>query len=65
MLDAAHLPGRNWRFHNEATDGILLRVDLHRLLDRRLAKIENGYFLIKKSARVGEYAAYHRRRIPL
>jgi hypothetical protein len=63
VLDAAHLPGRNWRLHNEAADGILLRADLHRLLDRQLAKIESGRFLIAKSARVGEYAMYHRRPI--
>lgn len=63
VLDAAHLPGRNWRLHNKATDGVLLRSDLHRLLDRRLAKIENGRFLIEKRARVGEYATYHRCRI--
>lgn len=61
VLDAAHLPGRNWRFHNQAADGVLLRVDLHRLLDNRLAKIQNGRFLIKESARVGEYLAYHGR----
>ncbi len=34
LLDAAHLPDRNWREgHNDAADGILLRADLHRLLD--------------------------------
>ena len=60
VLDAAHLPGRDWRLHNNATDGVLLRSDLHRLLDHRLARIENGRFLIEKPARVGEYAMYHR-----
>jgi len=40
-LDAAHLPGASWRVgDNEATDGILLRADLHRLLDAGLLRIE-------------------------
>lgn len=29
-LDAAHLPGRDWRVANQASDGVLLRADLHR-----------------------------------
>jgi hypothetical protein len=59
VLDAAHLPGRNWRSHNEETDGILLRTDLHRLLDCGLAEIQEGRFHLKASARVGEYSMYH------
>jgi hypothetical protein len=39
VLEAAHLPGRDWRRHNLASDGILLRMDLHRLLDRGLLTI--------------------------
>ncbi|MBP0629920.1 HNH endonuclease signature motif containing protein [Cupriavidus sp. AcVe19-1a] len=36
-LDAAHLRGRDWRKgHNAATDGALLRKDLHALYDGRL-----------------------------
>ncbi|MCO4862858.1 HNH endonuclease [Cupriavidus sp. WGlv3] len=36
-LDAAHLRGRNWRLgHNDVTDGVLLRKDLHALYDCRL-----------------------------
>jgi hypothetical protein len=35
-LEAAHLLGRTWRAHNEASDGILLRRDLHTLYDRGL-----------------------------
>lgn len=61
VLDAAHLPGRDWRFHNQATDGVLLRSDLHRLLDSGLAAIGNGRFLIRKEARLGEYAQFHSR----
>ena len=42
-LDAAHLPGRDWRLgHNAADDAILLRADLHRLLDAGLAQIDGG-----------------------
>jgi hypothetical protein len=61
VLDAAHLPGRNWRENNEATDGILLRSDLHRLLDQGLAEIRGGKFIVHRQARIGEYAAYHGR----
>ena len=39
-LEAAHLLGRDWRQgHNEASDGILLRRDLHTLYDRGLLRI--------------------------
>lgn len=39
-LEAAHLLGRDWRKgHNRATDGILLRRDLHSLYDRGLLRI--------------------------
>lgn len=42
-LDAAHLEGRDWRQgHNSATDGILLRKDLHALYDRGLLRLANG-----------------------
>jgi hypothetical protein len=63
VLDAAHLPGRDWRIDNGASDGILIRADLHRLLDQGLARIENGRFLISVPARVGEYANYHNRTV--
>lgn len=59
VLDAAHLPGRNWRLHNEASDGILLRADLHRLLDRGLAEIQGDHFWLAPSARFGMYAEFH------
>lgn len=39
-LEAAHLLGRNWRQgNNSASDGILLRRDLHTLYDRGLLRI--------------------------
>ncbi|MCF8198701.1 MAG: HNH endonuclease [Sulfuritalea sp.] len=59
VLDAAHLPGRSWRTDNSLTDGVLLRADLHRLLDANLARIENKRFLIDPVARLGEYAKFH------
>jgi hypothetical protein len=41
-LEAAHLLGRDWRQgHNSATDGILLRRDLHNLYDRGLLRISD------------------------
>lgn len=60
VLDAAHLPGKDWRWHNEAEDGVLLRADLHRLLDRDKAEIRNGQFWLKKEARLGPYAEFHK-----
>jgi hypothetical protein len=42
-LEAAHLLGRDWREgHNSATDGILLRRDLHNLYDRGLLRISDA-----------------------
>ncbi|WP_071078541.1 HNH endonuclease [Janthinobacterium lividum] len=42
-LEAAHLRGRDWRQgHNSATDGILLRRDLHTLYDRELLRISDA-----------------------
>lgn len=63
VLDAAHLPGRDWRFHNAAEDGVLLRVDLHRLLDRGLAEIRNDCFWVHTQARIGEYGSFHNRSV--
>ena len=36
VLEAAHLPGRSHELgHNQACDGILLRADLHKLMDAK------------------------------
>lgn len=59
ILDAAHLIGRDWRINNEADDGVLIRADLHRMLDKGLAEIIEDKFLIKESIRNSEYAAFH------
>ena len=41
LLDAAHLPGRDWSAgDNDAADGILLRADLHRALDSGLIRLD-------------------------
>jgi hypothetical protein len=61
VLDAAHLPGKNWRHDNAAEDGVLIRTDLHRLLDRGLAELRDGRFWLAESARAGEYAQFHDR----
>jgi len=58
-IDAAHLPGRDWRYDNAVSDGILLRADLHRLLDAGLAQIKHGRFLIDAKVRAGDYAQWH------
>jgi hypothetical protein len=61
-LEAAHLPGRDWRLHNEAVDGVLLRADIHRLVDQGLARIEDGVFRLEERAR-SEYGKYEGTRI--
>jgi hypothetical protein len=63
VLDAAHLPGRDWRVANQASDGVLLRADLHRLLDRGVAEIRGGTFAIVDAARAGEYMEFDGRPI--
>ncbi|MDZ4040911.1 PAAR domain-containing protein [Burkholderia gladioli] len=41
-LDAAHKHGRNWKLgHNSASDGYLLRKDLHALYDNHLLWISD------------------------
>lgn len=59
VLNAARLPGKNWRTDNQAEDGILLRTDLHRLLDRRVAELRDGKFWLAEGLRRGDYAAFH------
>lgn len=60
LLDAAHLPGRDWRLgHNKATDGIPLRVDLHRALDRGLIKLNERHEIEETSPELdGFYDQY-------
>ena len=42
-LEAAHLLDRDWRKgQNSASDGILLRRDLHTLYDRRLLRLTDA-----------------------
>jgi len=42
-LEAANFRGRDWRKgHNQATDGILLRRDLHSLYDKDLLDFSSG-----------------------
>lgn len=54
VLEAAHLPGASWRgVANTAEHGILLRADLHRLLDAGLLTIEAGVVRV----RAGGYGA--------
>ena len=56
-LEAAHLRERDWREgHNQATDGILLRRDLHTLYDRGLLEIEDG--IARFSPHVVHHYAY-------
>ena len=59
LLDAAHLPGRNWRDgHNRGADGILLRADMHRLMDANLLELlDDGTVDIADKA-LSEYSCY-------
>jgi hypothetical protein len=51
VLDAAHKKGRDWRKHNEANDGYVLRKDLHALYDNDLLIIdEDGAITLHASA---------------
>lgn len=55
LLEAAHLTGSSWRAgDNAATDRILLRADLHWLLDAGLMRIENSIVRVN----VGGYAEF-------
>lgn len=50
-LDAAHKTGRDWRKHNEVSDGFILRKDLHALYDKDLLQIDSrGRIKIGKDA---------------
>ena len=58
VLDAAHLPTSSWRAGDNAeNDGVLLRADLHRLLDAGLLRIEDSVVRVE----VGSYAALNGR----
>jgi hypothetical protein len=60
LLEAAHLVGRSWEAgHNAATDGIPLRVDLHRAYDRGLITLDDQYRLVAVSPELhGQYDSY-------
>ena len=53
MLDAAHL--RSWRIDDA---GVLLRVDIHRMIDRGLAEIRGGRFRLLRPAPASLEADY-------
>lgn len=47
LLDAAHLPGKDWSVgQNNAEHGILLRADLHRALDNDLIRLDEQMRLV-------------------
>jgi len=60
LLEAAHLQGRDWEAgHNSATDGIPLRVDLHRAYDRGLIGLDDQHRLVAVSPDLrGQYDGY-------
>ena len=57
-LQAAHLPGREWKLgHNKLRDGILLRSDLHSLFDRGDITIVDGVVHVDPSI-ADDYGQY-------
>ncbi|MBV8037359.1 HNH endonuclease signature motif containing protein [Roseateles sp.] len=59
-LEAAHLLGRDWRQgHNTASDGILLRRDLHTLYDRGLLRITDAGIVELDERVLGHYGGLH------
>ena len=59
-LEAAHLLGRDWRQgQNSATDGILLRRDLHTLYDRGLLSISDTGLVALSVDTYGYYNEFH------
>lgn len=59
-LEAAHLLGRDWREgHNSATDGILLRRDLHNLYDRGLLRISDAGQVSLSGETCDYYGEFH------
>ncbi|MBV7474101.1 HNH endonuclease signature motif containing protein [Pseudoxanthomonas sp. PXM05] len=58
-LDAAHFKGRDWRKgHNKASDGLLLRKDLHALYDSGLLMIDKAGVVSLKDAALDHYPDY-------
>lgn len=62
LLDAAHLPGHDWRAgHNGGLDGIPLRTDIHRALDRELIALDDQLRLVivdpRLESQYGQYRA--------
>lgn len=59
-LEAAHLAGRDWRLgHNTASDGILLRRDLHALYDAGLLKINAAGLVQLSAGSEGHFGVFH------
>lgn len=56
---AAHLLGKDWRVNNLVEAGVLIRTDLHRVLDRSLAELRDGKFSLHESLRQSEYSKFH------
>ena len=70
VLEAAHLPGRSHESgHNQARDGILLRADLHKLMDNRppllsLTRHADGEIVVQIQPDAGPgYAQFNRKKI--
>ena len=59
VLEAAHL--RPWQVANKAADGILLRRDIHTLLDKGLMKIGRDWRVKFSPDAIGHYGMYEAR----
>ncbi|MBM0204795.1 HNH endonuclease [Micromonospora sp. STR1s_5] len=63
-LQAAHIDPYDGPATNQVNNGLLLRADLHNLLDRGLIWIDESYVLHVKAG-IAHYSSYHGRRIRL
>jgi hypothetical protein len=57
-LDAAHRKGRDWRKHNGAFDGYVMRKDLHALYDNGLLVVETDGTITLHDSAVPQYGQF-------
>lgn len=65
LLEAAHIIPYRGDQTNDVSNGLLLRVDLHRLFDAHLVSINPGTFAVEVASTIEDalYRAYHGKRL--
>lgn len=64
VLDAAHRTGRNWRAgQNEASDGFVMRKDIHALYDAGLLGVTEAGLVVVSGTAILLYGIYHGTRV--